>query len=160
MNDILNDKLSLEDHVRADRAKGLTYREIAKKRRLNFTQIKEVLDSKDEFVLNKIKKRIEILEKESERWEIRVSGYKELFNEYWEAKPLFDALNEIKRIGGPKTYVLETWWDWMKRSGISEHDIKMFIKIKNIDHLRAEERRLDIRVRELRAGRSLARTLS
>ena len=53
MNNILNDKLSLEDQVRADRAKGLTYREIAKKRRLNFTQIKEILNSEDQYVINK-----------------------------------------------------------------------------------------------------------
>ena len=145
----MDDKLSLEDQVRADRVKGLTYREIAKKRRLNFTQIKEILNSEDEYVLNKTKKQIEILEKESKRWEIRISGYKELFNEYWKAKPLFDALNKLKSMKGDTPfYVMEEWWDWMERSGLAKIQIRRFLKMKGF-YLDQENEELDRRIKEL-----------
>lgn len=98
---------------------------------------KEKKELKDE--INVLKKDIDKLRKQ----------YNDYFYYALKIKELNDTIAMIKRIGGTKSYVLETWWDWMRRSRITKHDFLMFFKKKRLKQLedaceKLEEERFQI----------------
>jgi len=149
----MNEGLPLEDRVRKARAAGATYRELCKRFKLSPNQIKPILNGAIISSTEKLKKQKNDLKNEIKKLEISRDEIKSKYFEYLKYQPYFDAIEAIKKVGGLKTHVLYTWWDWMKRSGISVHDMKMFFKRQGLKQLEAELERLDNEVFNLRMGK-------
>ncbi len=133
----------LEERIRADFEAGMGYRELAKKYRLSFREISkarhgqeiDTLESKI-FVLKNTKTK---LENEIETLEMSRSEMVLKYREYLGYKPLFEAVEAIKKEGGSKNHLMRVWFDHLRRSGVSDHDIDMFLKRKKLRRLEAEE---------------------
>ncbi len=136
----------LEERIRADFEAGLGYRELAKKYRLSFREISKALHGQEidtlESKIFELKNAKTKLENEIETLEISRSEIVLKYREYLGYKPLFETVEAIKKEGGPKNHLICVWFDHLRRSGVSEHDINMFLKRKKLRRLQDEEARL------------------
>lgn len=141
--DVSRDGVPLEDQVRKARSEGATYRELCKAFKLSPNQIKPILDGDAISSIKKLEKRKNEIENEVKNLEFRASQARKQINEVYNYKPLMDVIDEMKKVNGAKNYVLYVWWNWMKRSGISVHDMAMFFKKQRLKKIELEAERLE-----------------
>ena len=134
----MNEGLPLEDRVRKARAAGATYRELCKRFKLSPNQIKPILNGAIISSTEKLKKQKNDLKNEIKKLEISRDEIKSKYFEYLKYQPYFEAVEAIKREGGPKNHLLRVWFDHLHRCGVSEHDISMFLRRKRIKRLDEE----------------------
>lgn len=139
-------ELSIDDRIRVARAENKTYRQIARELHVSNSQIKAAIDGEQVEASSQLKKEVEAMEKRLEI--LRAERYEYLG--FWaENKAMFEAVDALKKVGGPRNFVLETWYDWMLRSGISHSRIKLFMTQKESEIL--DERLVRLR-REKRSN--------
>ncbi|GAH97727.1 unnamed protein product [marine sediment metagenome] len=142
LSDMARDDVPLEDRIRSDYEAGLGYRELAKKHRLSFREISRALHGQKidtlESKIFELKNAKTKLENEIGYMKTSLDKINTQYREYLSYKPLFEAVEAIKKEGGPKNHLIRVWFDHLRRSGVSDQDIDMFLKRKKLRRLEAE----------------------
>ena len=136
------DVLPLEDQVRTARSEGATYRDLCKRFKLSPNQIKPILDGEAISSIEKLKNEKIKLENEIGYMKTSLDKISLRYREYLEYKPHFEAVEAIKKEGGPKNHLIRVWFDHLRRNGVSDHDIDIFLKRKKLARLEVELRSL------------------
>ncbi|MBA7538067.1 hypothetical protein ES705_30341 [subsurface metagenome] len=138
------DSIPQEDQVRRARNSGATYRELAQEFHLNFNQIKGILHGEDYSEISKLKNEKIKLENEIGYMKTSLDKISLQYREYLEYRPHFEAVEAIEREGGRKSHLIRICFGHLKRSGVSDHDLDMFLKRRKLRALEVEASRLGV----------------